>query len=430
MNSVGVFLSKSDSLRFQLVNKYLNGKINRVETAKLLKISERTVSRLASGVKKKGFWGVKNGNLGKTAPNAYPAEVRQLVIDLFVERYFDYNAKHFAEMLEKQHGLKLSHITVWRWLKAASLVKKPRKRRRTKRTYRDRMPQEGLLLQMDGSHHRWNGKDEWCLISAIDDATSEVPYAEFFKGETTIGCMKILKRIIELKGVPRAIYTDRAGWGGGGKRTEFSQFQRACEKLGIQMIYANSPQAKGRIERSFRTFQDRLVPELRSRKIRSMKEANVYLENEFLAEYWNKKNTVRPMNSESAYCPLDPWIDIDQVLCIEERRVISNDHTIAWKAKRWKVESGRHNFSEFEAVFRTDLNDVTRVFVMEQEVQLKAIQRPQEAVADEVEKESWKVDPMLYRYMWRTAGELRNAVITHLVTGKPLSLSKKRKKVA
>ena len=96
------------------------------------------------------------------------------------------------------------------------------------------------------------------LISAIDDATSEIPYAELFKGETTLSCMKVLKRIIEIKGVPKAIYTDKAGWSGGMKRTEFSNFQIACEKLGIQVIYANSPEAKGRIERSFRTFQDRL----------------------------------------------------------------------------------------------------------------------------------------------------------------------------
>ena len=100
------------------------------------------------------------------------------------------------------------------------------------------MPQEGLLLQMDGSHHKFNGKDNWVLISCIDDATSEVPYAEFFKGETTLGCMKVLREIIKLKGVPKAIYTDKAGWSGGQKRTEFSQFQRACEKLGIQLIYA------------------------------------------------------------------------------------------------------------------------------------------------------------------------------------------------
>ena len=100
-----------------------------------------------------------------------------------------------------------------------SLVKNPRVKRRKKREYRHRMPSEGLVLQMDGCHHKFNGIDEWCLIAAIDDATSEIPYAEFFEDETTLGCMKVLKRIIELKGVPKAIYTDRAGWSGGGKRT-------------------------------------------------------------------------------------------------------------------------------------------------------------------------------------------------------------------
>lgn len=101
---------------------------------------------------------------------------------------------------------------------------------------RERMSSEGLLLQMDGSHHAWNGKDKWCLIAAIDDATSDIPYAEFFKTETTHGCMKVLRKIIELRGVPRIIYTDQAGWSTGGKRNSFSQFVRACEELGIRVI--------------------------------------------------------------------------------------------------------------------------------------------------------------------------------------------------
>lgn len=108
------------------------------------------------------------------------------------------------------------------------MIKNPPVRRRKKRMYRSRMLQEGLLLQMDGSHHKFNGKDEWCLIAAIDDATADIPYAEFFEnGETTLNCMKVLEQIIKKKGVPKAIYTDKAGWAGGGKRSEFSKFKRA-----------------------------------------------------------------------------------------------------------------------------------------------------------------------------------------------------------
>lgn len=156
------------------------------------------------------------------------------------------------------------------------------------------MPQEGLLRQMDGCHHKSNGKDEWCLIAAIDDATSDIPFAEFFEnGETTLNCMKVLEEIIKRKGVPKAIYTDKAGWAGGGKRTDFSQFKRACEKLGIQIIFADSPEAKGRIERTFRTFQDRLIPELRLHGFTEVRSANRYLIDEFVEKYWKNTNVVK-----------------------------------------------------------------------------------------------------------------------------------------
>ena len=139
------------------------------------------------------------------------------------------------------------------------------------------MPAEGYLLQMDGSPHRYNGRDIWSLILAIDDATSEIPHGEFFLSETTTACMQVLRRIVEKKGLPRALYVDKAGWAGGGKRVEFCQFHRACEELGIQVLFANSPEAKGRVERSFNTIQDRIIPELRLAKIKTMKLSLIHI---------------------------------------------------------------------------------------------------------------------------------------------------------
>ncbi|MBC85609.1 MAG: ISNCY family transposase [Bdellovibrionaceae bacterium] len=424
-------LSHDESFKYQIVQKFMTGKINRKEASELLCVSERSVTRYSKRVQRKGILGVKNGNYGKVSNNdKYDAKTKEMVIDIYLNGYFDFNLKHFSEILLKDHQIDIPYKTLWRWFSKARLIKRARKRRRIKRVYRDRMPQEGLLLQMDGSHHKWNGKDDWCLIAAIDDATSEIPYAEFFKGETTLGCMKVLKGIIERKGVPKAIYTDKAGWSGGGKRTDFSQFQRACEKLGIQVIYADSPEAKGRIERAFRTFQDRIIPEMRSKKIRSMKKANQYLRSQFLKNYWNKEKTVRPINKETAYSPLDPFKDLDQILVIENSRKIGSDHTVQWAGKRYKIDSGRYSFAGYEAVFRETIDGRTRVFVMEKEVGLEEIIEPPREVAEKhlegpnkpPTTEEAEIEKRLRLYMAPLITRLRNRLVQHMVSGKPLNL--------
>lgn len=188
--SCGVFMSSDESIRYQVITKFLNGILNREESARLLQVSQRTVSRIASKVKNRGIFGVKHGNLGKSPANRLPEDLKQTVIDLLRTKYFDFNVKHFHEVLVSEFNIPVSYRTLWSWCKEMKLVKNPRIKRRRKREYRHRMPQEGLLLQMDGCHHKFNGKDEWCLIAAIDDATSEIPYAEFFEGETTQACLK------------------------------------------------------------------------------------------------------------------------------------------------------------------------------------------------------------------------------------------------
>lgn len=142
---------------------------------------------------------------------------------------------------------------------------------------RPRMANEGFLLQMDGSPHFFVPLKEWVLIAAIDDATNSIPAAEFFESEATANCMEILEQVIKTKRVPWGVYVDRAGWLGGCKRQQFGEFKRACEELDIEVIFANSPQGKGRIERWFQVPQDRLVAELRSKNITDIDEANLYL---------------------------------------------------------------------------------------------------------------------------------------------------------
>ncbi len=427
----GVYMSSEELFKFQIINKYLSGILNRKESAQLLNMCERSVTRIASKVKELGPFGLKNGNAGRKPKNAYPQEYRQKILELAKNNYFDFNSAHFTETIKKEFGFEVSYKTVWRWLKKSGLVKNPRRKRRRKHVYRNRLPQEGLLLQMDGCHHKFNGKEDWCLISAIDDATSHIPYAEFFSdGETTLNCMKVLSRIIELKGVPKAIYTDRAGWAGGGKRTEFSQFKRACEKLGIQLIFADTPEAKGRIERSFRTIQDRLIPELRLKGIEDLEKANEYLRSEFLENYWNKEKLVQAQDPTIAYSPLDPWLDLNQVLCVEESRVIGRDQTVSWQGKRYIIQDGNRPLCNYLAMFRTDLKGRTRVFVLEAEVEMNEIKdfrRYRKQKSDEDELREQQRTPLglsddLYIKMYNLILDVGNAVKKHQVTGRPLKI--------
>lgn len=216
--------------------------------------------------------------------------------------------------------------------------KRYKRRPSSHRLYRERMANEGMFLQMDGSHHLWNGSDEWCLIALIDDATSDIPAAAFYEGETTWACMKTLRMVIETKGLPEVIYTDQAGWAGGsGKRLQFSQFVRACDELGIRVITTSSAESKGRIERTWRTMQDRLVPELRLHGIKVMKDANRYLQQVFLVEYWKKRNTVVARNATSRYRPVPKHIDLDAVLCMKHWRTVRNDHTVFFDNETYKI---------------------------------------------------------------------------------------------
>lgn len=426
MNAKGTFISHRDSFKFQIISKFLDGKLLRREASQLLGLSERSISRLATKVKKDGLLGVKHGNYGSKPSNKVHNEIKSKTLLLIKERYYDFNVTHINEILLEKHGIDVGYRTLLRWCHDHSLIKTPKRQRRIKRKIRKRMPSEGLLLQMDGSHHKWNGKDDWCLITAIDDASSEIPYGEFFESETTIGCMSVLKRIIELKGLPNAIYTDRAGWTGGGKRSNFSQFQRACKQLGINLILANSPEAKGRVERSFRTIQDRLIPELRINKVKTMTDANKYFNQEFLAKYWNIKNIVAPIDQMSGYRKVNHMDDIKNALCIEEYRKINKDETISWKSRRYLIKTN-HTVAlrGYQAVIRTYLDNTFKAFVMGKEVELEDINYQ---VQDPVEKTRvFNKDRFLYQKLYEEIHWLFDDVREAKVTGKPLKTNKKKK---
>lgn len=336
----GIFMSKNGQFTHQVVLDFLNHKISRRESAALLQVRERTVTRMARRIESKGLFGVIHGNRERIPSNKKKECLRKAVMDLVEEKYFDFNMTHCLEVLKSAHDIELKYSTFRRWCHARHLVKRRKRGKGVARNRRTRMQSEGLLLQMDGSPHRFNGKDEWCLIAAIDDATSEIPYAEFFLSEDTINCMTVLRKIIEKKGIPYAIYVDKAGCLGGGKREGFySQFKRACGELGIRIIFASSPEAKGRIERTWDTIQDRIIPEMRIRQIHRMPAANDYLQNQFIPNYWALNNTVVPHSIESRYQPVPKGKNLQEIFCLKEYRSVKRDHTLSWNGEIYQLRS-------------------------------------------------------------------------------------------
>jgi len=328
----------NEQFKFVVLEEYRSGRKSRKEAAILLGRSERTIDRMLKMITEEGIIGLKHGNHNRPPKNKTPEELREKISALYSGKYYDFNMTHFREMLLANESLPIGYQSLRRLCHEKGHVKLKRKNRRKNKYHRDRMASTGLLLQMDGSHHDWNGKEKWCLIAMIDDADSEITYAEFFKSEDTINCLKVLEAVIAAKGIPHAVYVDKAGWFGGLKRQEFSQFVRACEELGIKVIYANSPEAKGRIERAWHTFQDRLIPEMRLHGIETMEQANIYLNAQFLPNYWNKQNTVTPANSTSCYRKIPLHMDIAQHCCLKDIRQVRNDLTIMWDNKIYKIE--------------------------------------------------------------------------------------------
>ena len=334
--SGGIYMSKNEQFVYAIIEDYRRGDLSRSEASQVLGVSEKTIQRRAKAVGELGLAGIKHRNIGRPPKNKCSIELESAAMALVKEHYYDFNIAHAMEMLFERHGIKVSYATFHKWCRKSGLGRSKRRRVSKARIHRERMANEGLMLQMDGSHHKWNGKDEWCLIAMIDDATSEIPHAEFFPGETTWACMKVLREVIEKRGIPHMIYTDRAGWAGT-KREYFTQFKRACDDLGINLITTSSPQSKGRIENAWKTMQGRLVPELRLHKITSMADANRYLSQSFLPLYWAKRNTVVPRKLTNRYRVLPEYLNLDDILCIQESRIVASDNSVSYGGDRYRI---------------------------------------------------------------------------------------------
>jgi transposase len=341
-----------EQTRLQILNTVLSQQCNAVEAAQLIGVSERHLWRLLAAYRKEGAAPLAHGNRDHPPANATPSALRAQVIALASGRYQGVNHSHFTELLAEREEIVLSRSTVRRILVSAGLPSSRHRQSPGHRCRRERMPQEGMLVQIDGSHHKWleDRGPHLTLLLSIDDATGAVPFALFQAQEDTEGYFRLMQGIIQRKGIPLALYSDRylvfryhdkkadTPEESMNKKRKPTQFGRAMRELGVTQIFAQSPEAKGRIERANGTFQDRLVSEMRLAGISTMEEANLFLQ-EFLLRF-NEHFAVPAAKPDLAYRPVSQDLDLDGILCFKERRKVARDNTVEYGGKTLQIYPG------------------------------------------------------------------------------------------
>ncbi|MBI2964834.1 MAG: ISNCY family transposase [Chloroflexi bacterium] len=335
-----VSLNAKEQQRVMVLNRLERSEVTAAEAAALMGVTLRHARRLLARYRIDGVAAMAHGNRGRQPIHTLEPALRDRVVELARVRFAGCNHQHLTELLAEREGITLSRPSVWRILRAAGLKSARHRRPPKHRLRRERYPQEGMLLQLDGSNHDWlEGRGpRLTLIGAIDDATGTVPAALFREREDAHGYFLLLQEIIEAKGVPLAVYSDKHSiFTVNLKRSptvdedlrgnqEPTQFGRALAELGIQSILADSPQAKGRIERGWETFQDRLVSELRIEGARTSQEATATLER-FIPRF-NVRFSVPPASPGSAYHPLATGPRLEDVLCFKYLRTVAADNTL------------------------------------------------------------------------------------------------------
>ena len=335
--------------RAWVLTRVLKHELTMTEAADLVGLSERQLWRLRVAFERDGPAGLVHGNRGRPSGRRLEGSLRARVIDLRRTTYAQVNDTHLAELLAEREGIEISRPSLQRILRAAGLASPRRRRPPRHRSRRERMPAEGLLLQLDGSRHEWLEErgPRLTLVGAIDDATGRVPAATFRDQEDAAAYLEILAATVARHGLPGAVYRDRhsafaptsPGPTVPGAPDELSQLGRALVELGIGSIIARSPQAKGRIERLWGTFQDRLVAELRLAGVTDRAGANELLAS-FLPRF-NARFAVPPADPVSAWRPVPADVRLERVLVFKYRCKVARDHTIRLHGRDLQLPPGR-----------------------------------------------------------------------------------------
>jgi len=330
----------------EIILRAIAKKITWIQAAQIIGISARQMRRWLRRYQEHGYDGLFDRRCGKPSPKRVPLAQVEQILQLYQERYFDFNVKHFHDKLASDHAISLSYTFVKQALQGAGLVKKARKRR-IHRKRRPRRPLPGMLLHIDASKHRWfQDARFYDLIVILDDATSEIYYAQLVEEESTRTVLAALRAVVAAKGVFCALYSDRAGHffytpKGASKvdREQPTQVGRALKSLGIEMIAAYSPEARGRSERNFGTWQGRLPQELRLRGITTVEAANEFLRESYIKEF-NEKFRVKAEQTGSAFTKVKGQ-ELELVFAIQHERVVARDNTVSLEKRVMQIEKGK-----------------------------------------------------------------------------------------
>lgn len=362
-------MSKKELDRYHILQKVLDRQLKQSIASQLLGIKERQIRYLLTNLKRYGPQGLISKRRGKTSNHCKPKKLKQTVIGLVSEHYEGYGPKLAKEKLEERHGIVLSVETVRLWMIEHHLWIS---RKKNKAIHRTRYRREcfGELIQGDGSHHHWFGEDLPPANATvfIDDATSKLTALVFSKGETLDSYFQALEQHINRYGRPRALYTDKFSIFQSNSKDKNgpTQMQRALKELEIELILANSPQAKGRVERANRTLQDRLVKEFSLRGIKTIEDANDFAK-EFV-EIYNEKFSKEPMNNLDVHRPLEGY-DLSCILCRREVRTLNSSLSFQFNKKIYQVqEIPNHRLKGCKVDIRLDRDNEMRIFLKGKEI--------------------------------------------------------------
>jgi hypothetical protein len=341
-----ITMSQKELKKYDIIKKVLNQELNGTEAANLLNLTSRHIRRLKKKVKQKGIKGLIHANRGKPSNRRIPGKERQKIIKLIKSKYPDFGPALAAEKLDELHNIKRDESTIRSIMIQEEIWKPKPKKKEEHREWRQRKASYGEMIQYDGSYEHWfeDRDGEVCLLASIDDANSRV-WAKFDNHEGVKPTFGFWREYIERYGKPNSIYVDKfSTYSMNHKLAKenpdtLTQFERAMKNdLGIEIIHAHSPQAKGRVEKLFKTLQDRLIKELRLKNISTIGEANVFLEKEFLPKF-NVKFMVEPRNNADLHKSLakKEKDNLDSIFSRQDKKVVKNDFTISHQKKCYQL---------------------------------------------------------------------------------------------